>query len=504
VLSPEALRERLDRRLPALGSGSRDLPERHKTLRNAIRWSYELLSDQEQVVFRRLAVFAGGWSLPAAEAVLGNDHETDLLDTLESLAAQSLIRAEPGEHDEPRFSMLETIREFALEQLAEAGEERRIREMHADYFLQMTEDSESSLFGKDQRVTLAELDREYGNVRAALSLFSRLKRADPMLRISVVIWNYWETRGFGEEGQQWVRKALEMEAFSDPKVLINALNRVGNLTIDLGDIDGAGAYFERSLRLAMRHRDRQMIARNLCSLGLIANLQGRYDDESRLLSRGLELSQRLGDTRGIALATLNLAISARESGDAQRALPLFEEAYRLREALEDEDGLAWTAFYFGLLHRDLDSTDQAERSFSQSLAAFRSLGNIVGVAYAQYGLGLIALDRKEFETAETNIIEAAESHKLRHDLPATAECLEALAMLSAAKLEFERAAELLGTAAAFREQSGVPVRNADQARHQTLIAEVKTPLGSQVFEAHFEAGSHAHLRESMSLQHMIS
>jgi predicted ATPase len=477
VLSPEALRERLDRRLHALGSGSRDLPERHKTLRNAIRWSYELLSDQEQVVFRRLAVFAGGWSLPAAEAVLGNGHKTDLLDTLESLAAQSLIRAEPGEQEAPRFSMLETIREFALERLVDAGEEERFREAHADYFLQLAEDIAPKLStGIDHGHLLDRLERDHHNLRTAFDYHADRRNAVEALRFGSALWLFWSRRGWLSEGRRWLEIALALSGESHQGYQGAALRSLGNLSVHAGDISTAVSLYERSYAIAMTSGDKDSIGRALCNLGLAALLQGRWDDAREFLDRDVRLCEEIGDAVGVATAKLNLGMNARDSGNPQLALLFFESSRSLHVRQGNEYGVAYATYHIGLTCLDLHEWDRAGQLLQSALQIFKELSDLDGIACAEQGLSLLWIERGDIDVAEKKLTEILEFRMEQGDRRGIAECCEALALAAGQSRKLDKASNWLAQSRAWREAAGIVIPAGDARR----IAQLENLLSDQI------------------------
>ncbi|MCC6944607.1 MAG: adenylate/guanylate cyclase domain-containing protein, partial [Thermomicrobiales bacterium] len=337
MLSPEALLEQLERRLPALTGGARDLPDRHKTLQSAIAWSYDLLDEEERDVFRKLSVFVGGWTLDSAKAVLG----FELAPLLATLGSKSLIRSETASDGNFRFVMLETIREFAVEQALGDAALTELRSAHANWALEFSECVGALTFDAEHQLSaIRTLSTEYGNISVALSTFDERGDGQAILRLATAIWRYWSILGAASEGKVWIERALAMDVSFEPMTLCHALNRLGNISVDLEQHDSAVDFYRRSLSIAIRHRNRSMMGRNLCSLGMIANMIGGTPDELRLLSRGRRLCEESGDTRGAALATLNLAISLRDAGEFHRSAEMHLTAIELLEQAGDRMGVA--------------------------------------------------------------------------------------------------------------------------------------------------------------------
>ncbi|MGD9714756.1 MAG: adenylate/guanylate cyclase domain-containing protein, partial [Thermomicrobiales bacterium] len=367
ILSPEELQAQLERRLPALTGGPRDLPDRHKTLHDAIAWSYDLLSQEEQSVFARLSVFAGGWTIEAANEVLGSDPTA----VLESLATKSLIRSDQASDGATRYSMLETIREFASERAADQNDILVFQARHAQWVKRFSEEIGPFLLGGDRQVTaFDEVTLEYANIVSGLTWFADQNDGDAVLRSAVAIWNYWTMRGPTMDGKVWIERALALSDGTGPDRHIDALNKLGNISVDLELLSDALIFYRKSLRMAMSARYRMMIGRNLCCLGMVANMIGGSSDELRLLQRALKISREIGDHRGEALTTLNLGISFRDASDLETSTKYHLQAIGLLEKLGDINGVARARNYYGLLLADLGQIEVASDQFRQASTVF--------------------------------------------------------------------------------------------------------------------------------------
>jgi predicted ATPase len=231
MLPPKAMLQRLSGRLKLLTGGARDLPERQRTLRATIEWSYALLDEGEQLLFGRLAVFSGGRTLEAIEAICDaeGDLPVDAFDGVSSLLDKSLIRQEEGPNGEPRFVMLETVHEFAREKLQGSGEAEQIKRVHAEYFLTLAEEAYPELKGANQLQWLERLEVEHDNMRAALSWTLERKEVEVALRMGGALWGFWSARGYKSEGRGWLEEALAMDGRGSPEVRAMALAGVGSL-----------------------------------------------------------------------------------------------------------------------------------------------------------------------------------------------------------------------------------------------------------------------------------
>jgi predicted ATPase len=336
VLPPEALLGRLEHRLPLLTHGARDVPERQQTLRNTIAWSYDLLEESDKALFRRLAVFSGGFTLEAAEAVcvfeaFGTSSEADeVLEQLAQLLDKSLVQAQQGTGGEPRFSMLETISEYATEQLVASGEAAAAQERHADYFLRLAEEAESQMYGPEREGWMERLDREQANLRAALAW----SKADTSavqtgLRLVGALFFYWFLRDNIREGRMWLEGMLARTENSDRSAARGqALVGAGWLALDEGDYQAASPRAEESLSIARELADKQAIGNAEFLLGLVR--MGQRNSAARpLLEESRTLFKELGDVWSEAFTLYSLGLAAYRSGDPAAARTHFEESLRL-------------------------------------------------------------------------------------------------------------------------------------------------------------------------------
>jgi tetratricopeptide (TPR) repeat protein len=416
------------------------------------------------------------------------ERSTDIYAGLSSLVDKSLLMVSQA-GSEPRLTMLGTIREFARARLSESGEEGPCRDVHTALMLSIAEGIGPSLLqGTGQLDALRRLDAEYPNIVAALEWSARKGESVKMLRLCIAIWNYWWIRGPASEGRQWIQRALDLGRDIDPMIRIDALNRLGNISVTLENVGEAGSFYRQSLELAVRHRYRFMIGRNLCSLGMVANLQGGSDTEICLIERSLRICKALDDRRGVALATLNLAISLRDVGDFERSHRLHCEAIALLEILGDEDGVAGARFYLGLLLIDTGRVDEAEDTFRTAWEVFERAGDIPGIAQTRYGLGLVHLERGNLAEAQGAIRDALALHWSNNRLPYLAECLWAQAMVSSARGEAVQAAEHIGRAQAILARSSASSRRSHEAKRQALMHQLETTLGERALEAALNRG----------------
>jgi predicted ATPase/DNA-binding SARP family transcriptional activator len=444
LLPPEAMLGLLEERLELLGRGARDLPDRHRALRDTIAWSYDLLGADEKQLFGRLGVFGGGFTLESSVAVCDAS-----LDGIATLIDESLL-----ERDGERMRMLETIREYALEQLALDEESEYVRRRHAEHFLKLAESEPAS----DQAAWLARMDAERDNLRAALAWSLDVKEASLGLRLAAALWEFWWVRGYLAEGRGWLEQALAVGRGAAPELRARALHAAGSLATRQGDYEWAAALFEQSLALSEELGDQPGTARSLLSLGTVAAERGDQERAMDLSERAAELYQESGDRRGHALAISNLGGIALERGEYVKASTLSEEAYGLFETLEDSEGMALALVNQGFAAL---SEHQPDRSIELLRDALRRLAEL------------------EFKDV-------------------IGYCFEGLAAVLVLTGRQEESAKLLGAAEALRESLGVHLAPAEQSTHAETVDAVRAGLGEKRFSDAWRQGRELTLDEAIA------
>ena len=396
LLPPQALLAWLTPRLTVLTSGARDVPERQQTLRNTIAWSYQLLDAEVQRLFRRLSVFAGGCTLLAIEAIGAalDDEAGRVFEGVASLLDQSLLRQTEQEGEESRLVMLETIREFGLEVLAESGEMEAIQQAHAAYYLSLAEEAEPELRGTQQVTWLERLEPEHDNLRAAMQWLleqqGNAQRREMALRLGGALLRFWEVRGHWSEGWnflEWARTESKGVAVpAQVKVLMAAAYLLDHL---VNDIDQAEALYEESLVRYRELGDTAGIARSLRLLGEMAGRRGNFAAAYSRTEEALALCRALGDKQGVALSLTSLAEIVSQQGDYARAISLNEESLALFRALEDMEGIAWSLNYLAGIVSQQGDYARAISLNEESLALFRALGDIEGTAWSLFWLARV-------------------------------------------------------------------------------------------------------------------
>lgn len=430
VFSPQAILTRLRTHAPLVLSAPRDLPARHQTLEATVAWSYDLLNEGERAAFRMCGVFVGGCTAEAVEALLGVPN-TPTLETLAILVGKSLLRLQvrlvEGESEEPRFSMLETLRAYASEQLAARAELTEARRRHAAYYLELAESAQVDLRGAGMAAALTSLSLEYANFREVFRWASEVGDLTVGLRLAGALYRFWLARGHLTEARQWLEPALARSASVAPAIRGVALNAAGVLAGMQHDHVRAVSFFEESLEVWSRLDDHAGLANAHLNLGLVAHNLGDLQRAETQFRRAQDLYSDVGDNSGLGRALGSLARLAREAGDLERAVELFERCLVLLRAADDEWGVANSLANLGHVMLAFGDPARAQGYFQQALDVRVRLGNVLGVA----------------------------------------ECLEGFAG-AIVDGHPRRAVALLGAAAELRERAGAPVPASEQDRYDQL------------------------------------
>ncbi len=483
-----ALLARLDGRLALLTGGPWDHSARQQTLRGAIAWSDDLLNAAEQRLFYRLAVFQGGVTPEAAAAVAGDNPAT--ADTLEALADQSLLQRITGPGDTPRFALLETIREYAVERLTAQGDAASARQDHAAYFLVLAEHATPELSRRDQALWLARLDQEHDNLRAALRHLLDQGDTPGAARIGGALGRFWYLRGYFTEGRRWLRAALADPSLLPVPARATALHWAGVLAWSQGDYAEARALLEQGLALRQGLDEPSGVAAVLTSLGAVALTQGDYARASTLFAQSLALVRAAGDPSGAALALANLGLVRLDQGAYAEATELLQESLALRRTLGDRQSIAQCLNNLGIVLRCRGEYAAARALHTESLALFRALGDPWSEALALAHLGVVRLHEGATDEAARLLRESLTIFGEQGVKPGIATCLDGLAWVAAGQAEDERAERLAGAATALRAAIQAPRTPADEAAHHRHMTPVRRRLPSAALaEAHAVGGA---------------
>ncbi|MDP8928589.1 MAG: AAA family ATPase [Actinomycetota bacterium] len=402
LLPPQALLARLRQRLPLLSAQDRNVPERQRTLRRTIEWSYELLDDAEQRMFARLAVFTGGAELEAVEAVVNPDGELglDALEGLASLVDNNLVRSVGGPEGEPRFTMLETIREYGLERLSEWDEESAFRRRHAEHWIEVVEQAAEGLAGPDQAAWTRRLEHDHDNFRSALSWALQSGEAELGLRLAATLRDFWRLGSHVREGVRWLRELLALPAAAGRTLLrARALTVAGELHGWIGDPEAYLRYAEEAVAIYRDLGDSRVRPEALAALGWAQLQVGRLEAARASLREAKELYIGQGDRQEVGESNMALGILAFLEGRANQARPLYEDAL---ETFKDLRNTYFVALVEGMLGQ-VDGTEgkfeAAAQRYRTSLSTYRQIDNLMGTAWVLYSFAHLALLRGQHERA---------------------------------------------------------------------------------------------------------
>ncbi len=450
-LPPATLLARLDRRLPLLTGGARDLPARQRTMAATIAWSHDLLAPAEQALFRRLAVFAGGCTLEGAEAVAGapGDRGLDVLDGVASLVAKSLLRQGTGPDGGPRYWMLETAREFALERLEASGEADAARRAHAAFFVALAERADPAIWGgPEHKPWLDRLEAELANLRAALAWLEGANDRAGFLRLAAALGGLWHYRSYRVEGRGWVRRALARDDGTAPAARATALVKLALLDRDVGGVLSA-AFVEEAIALRRALGYDLVVGRNLMLLATMLDARTDAARIERAVTEATAIFERLGDPKGLAFVRAREGMAAVERGDADRARDLLMEA-------------------LGLVRRE---------------------GTPYDISSGLLALGGVEADRGDIAAAAGHYAECLRLW----DETGSRECIVAAVAgtgrLAAAGERPDAAVRLLGAAAALGEELGYAASPQERTRSERAASIACAALGEQAFAAAWAAGA---------------
>ena len=522
VFSPEVLLARLDQRLALLSGGSRDLPPRQQTLRGAIAWSYDLLDAPYQRLFAQFGVFVGSCTLEAAEAVLSTEDrpsqastpsthrpQPSVLDGLIALIDQSLIQQATGTTSgvsaEPRFTMLETIQEFALERLTEHDDEEVVRQRHAAYYMALAEQAEQAFQGADSQRWLDRLETEHDNLRAALT-WSQSTAGDRVLglRLAAALWWFWWARGYGSEGRRWLSQTLAQSQLTKPSAArAKALVSAGVLAAAM-DVKAAREPLETALKIYRELGDGLGTAFPLVLLGWLTSLDGDQILGQAQIKQGLA-TFRMEPPRcrwDFGRALFIAALAAMQRGDYDAARRLCEESLAVFRALGQAYGISQALNYLGDLARLQGNYAEAAARYAESLPFVRLTGIKSDLASLLHNLGYVALVQGDAMRAQALFGEGLVLQREIGHQQGLAECLAGCAAVAAEQGDGVWSARLFGVADAICVSAGGPVWPAEQAEYARYRSICQAQLTSEVWEGAWAEG-HA-MTLAQAIEHALA
>jgi predicted ATPase len=498
LFPPQALLHQLSSRLRLLTGGARDRPRRQKTLRDTIDWSYNLLSSEDQTLFAQLSVFAGGCSVEAAAAVCSSGRELDILEGIGSLIDKSLLRRE-GE-DEPRFVMLETIREYATERLEATSSAEELRRRHIQYFVALAQEAEPHLeSGKEQIAWLHRLETERDNLNVALACAATMGESDLGLQLSAALGLFWYTRGYWSEGRQWLEGMLASGS-SDvcSATRLKAIDALAMLASEQGDYGRADELHEKGVALARQTGETAALARLLFSWAHTARRQTRWDHAEARFAEALALYRQHGDKRGIAATLGSMAVLATNVGNDERASKLNEESLALARELDNKQLIGYNLHNDGWIALRRGDLQAARVLFAESLTLMREIGDKDGVWGNLDALGQVALKQGDDARAEALYVDALALAQQLDDRPGLAALLDNFARVAAARHQGARAARLWGAAEAARarmERSELPGRRRSR---EAVIPIARALVSDATWQAAWNEGRTMSLEEGLA------
>jgi predicted ATPase/class 3 adenylate cyclase len=487
VLSVEQISVRLDDRFRLLTGGSRTALPRQQTLRALIDWSYDLLTDTEQALLRRLAVFAGGWTLEAAEGVCAGEIPTEggsriegweVLNLLTSLVDKSLVVVEGSE---PRYRLLETVRQYARDRLLEAGEAAVVRRRHRDGFLALAE-AERDLSGVHHRASLDRLEREHDNLRAALGWSVAQGEGDEGLRLANALGWFWSDRCYWTEGQEHLAALLALPASQlRTDLRADALHDAGQMARFQGDLDTARALWEECLTTNRELERKQVIPEILDLLALGAWEQSAYEEAQALWEECLAIFRELGVQRGMALSLTGLGSVAQAQGRHEAARGLLEEAWALDQGSQN-------CVHQGHLLLELGDYATARSRYEQCLAERRAAGRTVWIAWSLVEVGHAAWLQGEQSVTQAHALEALMLFREFGEREGLLAALESLGVAALAQGEEVRAGRLMGAVESLRAARGLAGPRWWWRPRERMAEAARSALGEEAFAAAWGAG----------------
>jgi predicted ATPase/DNA-binding XRE family transcriptional regulator len=508
LFPPAALLGRLSSRLHTLTGGPRDQPARQQTLHNTLDWSYHLLDAAAQTLFGRLAVFVGGCTLEAAETVCMADGEwpRTVVDGITSLLDQSMLQQVAGMDGEPRYQMLETIREYASAKLTQSGEAAIIRDRHLAFFLTLAETAELYLEEAEQNGWLVRLEREHDNLRAALRwAFERDsgERASAELELGLQLAGalapFWLRHSHWSEGRSWLREALARCPAGTPVVRAKALLGAATIAAFHHELAQAVGLAEQSLSLYQEQDDQRGVANTLLQLGTAAGDQGDFARAVALAEEGLRLHRRIDNKPGIADALGRLGEVACYQGDDRRATLLWEESLAVAGEMGDRWRIAVALKFLSFVALDQGDAERARALASESLVLNRELGDRRQSGSSLFALALAVRDQGDYAAARALLAEAFALLSEVQEKLYRARALEALAGIAVAEGAYERAAQVFGAAEAFCETFNMPVVLLQRANYERNVAAVRARLDAATLTNAWAEGRALTLEQAIAI-----
>ena len=505
ILSPAALLGRLTSRLDLLTGGGRDLPFHQRTMRNTIAWSYDLLSAEEQSLFRRISVFAGWFDFNAAAAIDADRAEApdftdgattparffDVIDDVLFLVENSLLRRLSDSNGEPRFGMLATIREFGLEQLDRSPEAGAIHDRHAAYMLSFATFASQHLTGIDQIAWMERIELEHANAQSALTWLESTGQIEQFVRLACAMRRFWFIRGYFEIGRSWLERAAHYVLANESlptELRAEALHDLGTMTLGQGALDSTRQHALASIELARELENPRILAQATGLLGMVFHRETDYESELRLVREALAYSRQAEDSEGIAWALHTIGTISMDTDDLEGSLPLLAESQAEYEAAGNMHGAAQSIDNQGVSLYCLGEYEQAETLAQQALDVFRRVGDTRRTAIAIDHVGKCARRRGHYQRSWDCHLETLALRREYGDPRGYAVWMEAVAALLDRTGNSIQAAMTIGSARSLRESISAPLHGNELIDQVRIEADIRGALGESVYNSRIEAG----------------
>ena len=491
ILPPRELLARIERPLEVLTGGARDLPERQQTLRQAIKWSYDLLAPPEQKLFRRLSVFSGGFTLEGAEAVCDTceDLGVAVLDGVASLVDNSLLVPRGSDGDRPRFGMLETFREYGRERLLEQADTASVGRAHAAYMLVLAEEETVAMSPAEREAWLRACDVEHDNFRTAMQWLLGAGDAEWALRLGVALFRFWEQRDHLSEGRETLARVLALPDAVPPTRLRARALYCASL---LAEIQGVTAEAERlshsAYAIYRQFDDTQGRATTMTAMAFQAQRQGRHAEATARFGKTVALWAQLGDVVAVDLGTSNMANAARVGGNFELARRLFEEVVESSRARGDQRGVASALNGLGDVAAAQGDYDSARQYHDESLARFREIDDRWGIGRVLADVASVDLQAGEHANADRSLIAALQAFRALGHQRGVARQLESLAWSATCQSRDENAVRLASAAAAIRRRIGAPAKQKEKDTGERTLAQASTRLTPEAYAEAWKDG----------------
>lgn len=487
LLSPHAILTRLEDRFTLLSTAAPNLPERHQTLHNTIDWSYGLLSETEQTLFRRLGVFVGGFTLEAAEAVCGEpaSYSASILDGIASLLDKSLLQRSDDSNGDNRFLMLETIRTYALEQLKGSGASDALYQRHLAFYLEMAKEASPKSVGLNCWAHLEHLETERGNLRAATQWALDQGLGDTVVQMCSALVHFWYIFGQPGEIHLWLETVLDLDL--QPPVRARALGLMGYVLAFMQiDYRHAETYYEQASSLWRELGDAKSESDVLCQMGTLMMERGEYARSRFLHEQSLAIREKMGDRDGVIGIRESLGVVLMRLGELEGAQQIFQESLSWWQARGETLATAFALNYLGATALYQGNYEQSRAMHEQALALWQAAGDTRGVSAALNALGPVALYQGQVEQAKAYLKQSLRLRWECQDYDGIAWNLERLAEVAFAQEQLDRGARLWGSAEGLRESINSPLFPVERSRYERPFAEARTRLGESAWAlAHF-------------------